>query len=148
MADNHFVKINEALYDDLREYCSANGLKIMAFVNGCLREKLVMEKYGDIPFGTIKTNITVEGDEVNLHTNHTGEQEDFIIPKKEEQVVENFISKITEDVAEAEKSMDEIIENVGGPDKYNELVSECILSEDKKEVVQQNVRKPRKRVLK
>ena len=48
------IKIEAELYKDITEYCKANGLKINKFCNELLKKAFMVEKYGDIPFGTFE----------------------------------------------------------------------------------------------
>lgn len=50
------VKIEAELYKEILEYCKVNGLKINKFCNDLLREKFMIEKYGDVPFGIFDDN--------------------------------------------------------------------------------------------
>ena len=47
----HFITItDENLYNDIVEYCKLNNEKVNNFCQRILKEKLLMEKYGDTPF--------------------------------------------------------------------------------------------------
>lgn len=46
----HSVSINEELYNDIKEYCELNNLKIISFINNLLNNAFLTEKYGDAPF--------------------------------------------------------------------------------------------------
>ena len=50
----HFITItDENLYNDIVEYCKLNNEKINNFCQRILKEQLLIEKYGDTPFGNI-----------------------------------------------------------------------------------------------
>lgn len=50
----HFITItDENLYNDIVEYCKLNNEKINIFCQRILKEQLLIEKYGDIPFGGV-----------------------------------------------------------------------------------------------
>lgn len=50
----HFITItDENLYNDIVEYCKLNNEKINNFCQRILKEQLLMEKYGDTPFGVV-----------------------------------------------------------------------------------------------
>lgn len=51
---NHSISINENLYNDIRQYCELNGLKINVFCCDLLKKGLNTIKYGDIPFGVVE----------------------------------------------------------------------------------------------
>lgn len=46
----HKVEISDKTYDDLKEFCSLNGLKIGQLADKYIRDGLMMEMYGDVPF--------------------------------------------------------------------------------------------------
>lgn len=48
----HSISISGGLYNDLKEYCELNSLKISEFAEKLLKDALMMEKYGDAPFFT------------------------------------------------------------------------------------------------
>ena len=50
----HSVLIDENLYNEINEYCKANGIKVSGFCNKELRKAIALEKYGDMPFGKIR----------------------------------------------------------------------------------------------
>lgn len=55
----HSIQIEDKLYDDIKDYCDFNSLKITDFVSQLLRQALAVEKYGAAPFdnekGTVAT---------------------------------------------------------------------------------------------
>ena len=48
------IMIRSDLYEEIAEYCKLNGLKIQEFCNEALQKLISNEKFGDVPFGTIK----------------------------------------------------------------------------------------------
>ena len=46
----HKVEIADRTFEDLREYCKLNNLKIGQFADKLIREGLMIEMYGDVPF--------------------------------------------------------------------------------------------------
>lgn len=44
------VQIEDKLYNDIKEYCKLNKLKIGSFINEILKKNFLIEKYGDTPF--------------------------------------------------------------------------------------------------
>jgi hypothetical protein len=50
----HFITItDENLYNDIVEYCRLNNEKVNNFCQRILKEQLLIEKYGDTPFGGV-----------------------------------------------------------------------------------------------
>jgi hypothetical protein len=50
----HFITIaDENLYNDIVEYCKLNNEKVNNFCQRILKEQLMIEKYGDTPFGKV-----------------------------------------------------------------------------------------------
>lgn len=47
---SHKVEIADRTFEDLREYCKLNDLKIGQFADKLIREGLMIEMYGDVPF--------------------------------------------------------------------------------------------------
>ncbi len=47
------IKISDSLYNELSGYCKLNSLQINDYAEKLLKEALLKEKYGDIPFGVI-----------------------------------------------------------------------------------------------
>ena len=47
------VSIDGKLYNELKEYCALNGLRITEFAESLIRKSFTYEKFGDIPFGTL-----------------------------------------------------------------------------------------------
>lgn len=48
------IAINEDLYNEILEYCKLNKITIKDFSEKALKSSLMLEKYGDIPFGGFK----------------------------------------------------------------------------------------------
>ena len=53
MAKHSIVITDERLYNDLVEYCRLNNEKISNFCQRVLKEQLLVEKYGNTPFGEV-----------------------------------------------------------------------------------------------
>jgi hypothetical protein len=53
MAKHSIVITDERLYNDLVEYCRLNNEKISNFCQRVLKEQLLVEKYGNTPFGNV-----------------------------------------------------------------------------------------------
>lgn len=50
---SHSISINDKLYNEIKEYCDLNKIKVSSFCEELLRKSLNEVKYGDIPFGHI-----------------------------------------------------------------------------------------------
>ena len=50
MSEKHNVSISEKLYNDIKEYCRLNELKINVFVEELIRKSFNVEKFGVAPF--------------------------------------------------------------------------------------------------
>ena len=46
----HKVEISDKTYEDLKEFCNLNDLKIGQLADKLIREGLMIEMYGDVPF--------------------------------------------------------------------------------------------------
>jgi DNA topoisomerase VI subunit B len=46
----HKVEISDKTYEDLKEFCNLNDLKIGQLADKLIREGLIIEMYGDVPF--------------------------------------------------------------------------------------------------
>ena len=46
----HKVEISDKTYEDLKEFCNLNNLKIGQFADKLIRDGLMIEMYGDVPF--------------------------------------------------------------------------------------------------
>ena len=46
----HSISIGKKLYDDIKEYCALNGLKLNTFVETLLSRAFRLEKFGATPF--------------------------------------------------------------------------------------------------
>lgn len=51
------IKIKDDLYKEISEYCKLNSLSIVEYVNEKLKNAIINEKYGDIPFGKLTHDI-------------------------------------------------------------------------------------------
>ena len=50
----HKVEISDKTYEDLKEFCNLNDLKIGQLADKLIREGLMIEMYGDVPFTNYK----------------------------------------------------------------------------------------------
>ena len=53
----HKIEISDKTYEDLKEFCSLNGLKIGQFADKLIRDGLMIEMYGDVPFTNYRVKI-------------------------------------------------------------------------------------------
>ena len=51
---SHKIEISDKTYEELKEYCTLNKLKIGQFADKLVYEGLMIEKYGDTPFTSYK----------------------------------------------------------------------------------------------
>lgn len=56
----HKVEISDKTYEDLKEFCSLNNLKIGQFADKLIRDGLMIEMYGDVPFTNYRVNLPRE----------------------------------------------------------------------------------------
>ena len=56
----HKVEITDRTFEDLREFCKLNDLKIGQFADKLIREGLMIEMYGDVPFTNYRVNLPKE----------------------------------------------------------------------------------------
>ena len=53
----HSIQIDDdKLFEEIVAYCKLNNLQIKMFCTDMLRKQFLLEKYGDIPFGTLYEN--------------------------------------------------------------------------------------------
>lgn len=53
----HSIQITDSkLYESIVEYCKENGLKVSFLCTDMLRKQFLIEKFGDIPFGTFQNS--------------------------------------------------------------------------------------------
>lgn len=91
------VNIEDKLYNEIKEYCALNGLKIGQFINDMLRNKFMVEKYDDAPPFFKKKEATSEKDVVIVQEIVPVEKS----PKKEEAVEEEPVKENVEEVQPA-----------------------------------------------
>lgn len=51
----HKIEISDKTYELLKEYCNLNKLKIGQFTDKLIRDGLMVEMYGDVPFTNYRT---------------------------------------------------------------------------------------------
>ena len=50
----HKIEISDKTYEDLKEFCGLNDLKIGQYADKLIRDGLMIEMYGDVPFTNYK----------------------------------------------------------------------------------------------
>ena len=132
----HKVEITDRTFEDLREYCKLNDLKIGQFADKLIREGLMIEMYGDVPFTNYRKpvqettieefekgfkNAIVEG-ESNYLVNENGikaidkETKDRMVETMEKVEAEHPQTYITNQEGEKEIQK-EMLKQLGVPDK-------------------------------
>ena len=118
----HKVEISDKTYEDLKEFCSLNNLKIGQFADKLIRDGLMIEMYGDVPFTNyrkpaqeittieVKTECPKIDEETKLEALEELEKPIFLNPyiNSDSTVeIEKFCKKLTEDT----------LKEIGIPDK-------------------------------
>lgn len=61
----HSIQITDSkLYESIVEYCKENGLKVSFLCTDMLRKQFLIEKFGDIPFGTFQDSSVSYDDKI------------------------------------------------------------------------------------
>lgn len=58
--DVKYVGIRKDLFDEIEEYAKLNGLKTSRLINNLLKERFMVEKYGESPFDAFAKKIRME----------------------------------------------------------------------------------------
>ena len=53
----HKIEISDKTYEDLKEFCSLNNLKIGQYADKLIHDGLMIEMYGDVPFTNYRVKI-------------------------------------------------------------------------------------------
>ena len=61
----HIVKIDDKLYDKLKEYCTLNDISLQKFCNDAIVEHLNMEMFGDAPF--MVQSVALKANEIDIN---------------------------------------------------------------------------------
>ena len=128
------VQIEDELYNDIKEYCKLNKLKIGSFINEILKKSFLVEKYGDTPFTNFGKKMAIETMES--------------IPKPIQDVIDNHFFEMLDDNKEIE------VPNEIKPE-FEENIEKTIIQPEPlytiEDVVKTNetlINKPKKRRLK
>lgn len=104
------VSINEDLYNEISEYCKLNKITVKDFSEKALKDALMLEKYGDIPFGNFKEMPKEKEPEhivaVDL-ANDESKTAVTVIDTKEEKIVEQQEVKTEEEIQEIVEKYEE-----------------------------------------
>lgn len=104
------IAINEDLYNEILEYCKLNKITIKDFSEKALKNSLMLEKYGDIPFGGFKEIPKAKKPEhivaVDVAVDE-GKTILTVVDTKEEKIVEHHEVKTEQEVNEIIKKYEE-----------------------------------------
>lgn len=95
------IAISDDLYNEISEYCKLNKVTVKDFSEKALKDTLMLEKYGDIPFGGFKELPKEKEPEHIVAVDPTsGESKTVVtvIDTKEEKIVEQQEVKTEEEV--------------------------------------------------
>ena len=104
------IAINEDLYNEILEYCKLNKITIKDFSEKALKSSLMLEKYGDIPFGGFKESPKVKEPEHIVAVDPAideGKTILAVVDTKEEKIVEQQEVKSEQEVNEVIKKYEE-----------------------------------------
>ena len=108
MAKN--IAIKEDLYNEILEYCKLNKITIKDFSEKALKNSLMLEKYGDIPFGGFKEFPKVKEPEHIVAVDPAideGKTVLTVVDTKEEKIVKQQEVKSEQEVNEVIKKYEE-----------------------------------------
>lgn len=99
----HSIQItDDKLYNDIVEYCKLNKEKINDFCQRILKEQLLIEKYGDTPFGNVTNVVELPPvvpidakDIIKPHINNMVEEYTKTINDK---IIEHVLGEVTETI--------------------------------------------------
>jgi hypothetical protein len=141
------MEIENKLYNEIKDYCKLNDLKIGDFINGLLRKAFNIEKYGEKPPFFAPTTPVSEEHVAKIVDKVKTDMEEIV---KKEELVEK-VSELSEDIVHTlndyiEKNNIEIVgaENPKVFDKPAEITENAIWDDSEK--FEEN--KPIKRKLK
>lgn len=110
----HKVEISDKTYEDLKEFCSLNDLKIGQFADKLIRDGLMIEMYGDVPFTNYKKPVQDQTEAVKTVMAKLKEQEN---PEAETEIMDSG------DAMFGNQENDEQIGTISAPD-IEDYVSE------------------------
>lgn len=109
----HKVEISDKTYEDLKEFCNLNDLKIGQFADKLIHDGLMIEMYGDVPFTNYKRPAQDQAEAVKTVMVKLKEQEN---PEAEAEIMDSgdIMFGNQDDVAEAidKETKDRMIETM------------------------------------
>ena len=108
----HKVEISDKTYEDLKEFCVLNDLKIGQYADKLIRDGLMIEMYGDVPFTNYRVKPTQEMKVIEVKE----VPKETLIEKMEEVEAEHPQTYITSPEGEKEIQK-EMLKQIGVPDK-------------------------------
>jgi len=109
----HKVEISDKTYEDLKEFCNLNDLKIGQFADKLIHDGLMIEMYGDVPFTNYKRPAQDQVEAVKTVMVKLKEQEN---PEAEAEIMDSgdIMFGNQDDVAEAidKETKDRMIETM------------------------------------
>lgn len=94
MADTRSLSIRKEIYNSLKAYCEANGMKVIDVAGRFIHDGLMNEMYGDIPFGKVDNGLmSSDKKEVEVITVNTNENK-TIVEEENKEVIETIIEDI------------------------------------------------------
>lgn len=119
MSEKHNISISERLYNNIKEYCKLNELKLNVFVEELIQKSFNVEKFGDTPFAR---------------------QDDPGPPLQKEPVVNEYVKEL--EAVQKAKTEPVIVEEVKEPEPVEEPAP--IEKEEIKEKPKVEVEPPKK----
>jgi hypothetical protein len=140
----HSIQIDDdKLFEEIVSYCKLNKISIKMFCTDMLRKQFLIEKFGDIPFGTLYSE-----DEDKITTAAIVKKEDNDGDYERSTVIEiqtdKDVENKTNEVIDIRKSLKQSSAEVE-PSFYNEIQIEDV--NRAAEVIQKQTEKPKKRRL-
>lgn len=102
MAKKQTITIDDDLYKSLSDYCELNNLKINQYCNQLLRDSFMIDKYGDIPFGTFSQDDITETNNID-ETNITDNITEDITEIKNIQIINSLVTDKTDNKTNTNK---------------------------------------------
>lgn len=100
MEEKHSVSIDAKLYQDIKEYCQLNSLKLNRFVNEMINKQFMIEKYGDAPFADFRKKIEENTIEIDPQIQQAIADNfwEMLESEKEEEIKEEIVEKPKEEL--------------------------------------------------
>lgn len=105
----HMVQIEDELYNNIKDYCKLNNLKITSYVNELLKKEHMISLYGESPFDNFQKKITNNIEEIPEPIQEViNEHFDELIFDKEEpkeEIIEPVVEPIIEEKPKEENTV-------------------------------------------